>query len=175
MRLSLLAVLMAPALLAQAPKPFQAQAASTVSYTTKGDEKTVEIHNVAFEVTSEQVPGRPPKERLLLRKTFVAKQIEGDEGEDATTTIEAWPLGTDLKTKPIYSLTLTGREGQTVDNALWVASRGTEEQDWWSVYKLGNAQHLFETYVPLLKFSISLDIQKVRYVGLEVPPDDAAD
>src|SRR5580692_10312126 len=133
MRSLLLAIVSATALLAQvtaqAPKPFtaqvQAQAASTISYVTKGDEKTVEIHNVAFEVTSEQVPGRPPKERLLLRKTSVAKQIEGDEGEEATTTIEAWPLGADLKTKPIYSLTLTGREGQTVDNALWVASRGT--------------------------------------------------
>jgi hypothetical protein len=179
MRSLLLAIVSATALLAQvtaqAPKPFQAQAASTISYVAKGDEKTVEIHNVAFEVTSEQVPGRPPKERLLLRKTSVAKQIEGDEGEEATTTIEAWPLGADLKTKPIYSLTLTGREGQTVDNALWVASRGTEEQDWWSVYKLGSGQHLFETYVPLLKFSISLDIQKERYVGLEVPPDSTAD
>ena len=175
MRSLLLAILLAPGMLAQAPKPFQAQAASTISYVTKGDEKTVEIHNVAFEVTSEQVPGRPPKERLLLRKTSVEKQVLGDEGEEATTTLEAWPLGTDLKSKPLYALTLTGREGQTVDNALWVASRGTEEQDWWSVYKLGNGQHLFDTYVPLLKFSISLDIQKERYVGLEVPPDDTAD
>ncbi len=175
MRSFLLAMLILPGMRAQAPKPFQAQSASTISYVTKGDEKTVEIHNVAFEVTSEQVPARPPKERLLLRKTSVEKQIEGDEGEEATTTIEAWPLGTDLKSKPLYALTLTGREGQTVDNALWVASRGTEEQDWWSVYKLGSAQHLFDTYVPLLKFSISLDIQKERYVGLEVPPDDTAD
>jgi hypothetical protein len=44
MRTFLFIVLMAPALLAQAPKPFQAQAASTVSYVAKGDEKTVEIH-----------------------------------------------------------------------------------------------------------------------------------
>lgn len=43
------------------------------------------------------------------------------------------------------------------------------------MYKLGGAQHLFDTYVPLLKFSISLDIQKERYVGLEVPPDDTPD
>ncbi len=62
-----------------------------------------------------------------------------------------------------------------MNDALWMASRGTEEVDWWSVYKLGTAQHLFDTYVPLLKFSISLDIQTMRYVGLEVPPDDTAD
>jgi hypothetical protein len=173
MRSLLVAIAIAPGLLAQAP--FQAQSASTISYVTKGDEKTVEIHNVAYEVSSEQIPGRPPKERLLLRKTSVEKQVLGDIGEEATTTLEAWPLGTDLKAKPLYALKLTGREGQTVDNALWVASRGTEEVDWWSVYKLGTGQHLFDTYVPLLKFSITLDIQKVRYVGLEVPPDDAAD
>jgi hypothetical protein len=175
MRSLLLAIVMTPVLLAQAPKSFQAQSASTISMVTKGDEQTIELHNVAYEITNELIPGRPPKERLLLRKTSVEKQVLGDEGEEATTTLEAWPLGTDVKLKPLYALTLTGREGQTVDNALWVASRGTEELDWWSVYKLGNAQHLFDTYVPLLKFSITLDIQKVRYVGLEVPPDDTAD
>src|SRR5579863_2439163 len=121
MRSLLVAIAIAPGLLAQAP--FQAQSASTISYVTKGDEKTVEIHNVAYEVSSEQIPGRPPKERLLLRKTSVEKQVLGDIGEEATSTLEAWPLGTDLKAKPLYALKLTGREGQTVDNALWVASR----------------------------------------------------
>jgi hypothetical protein len=175
MRSLLLAIMITPVLLAQAPKSFQAQSASTISMATKGDEQTIEIHNIAYEVTSEQIPSRPPKERLILRKTSIEKQILGDEGEEATTTLEAWPLGTDIRSKPLYALTLTGREGQTVDNALWVASRGTEELDWWSVYKLGNGQHLFDTYVPLLKFSIALEIQKVRYVGLEVPPDDTPD
>ncbi len=81
----------------------------------------------------------------------------------------------DLKQKPLYSIRYTGLEGQTVEQALFVGSRGAEEVDWWSVYKLGNGQHLFDTYVPLLKFSISRNIQTERYVGLEVPPDDTSD
>lgn len=105
MRTLLLAIVVAPVLAAQAPKSFQAQSASTISVVTKGDEQTIELHNVAYEVTNERVPGRPPKERLLLRKTSVEKQVLGDEGEEATTTLEAWPFGTDLKSKPLYALT----------------------------------------------------------------------
>jgi hypothetical protein len=183
MKLILPVILIAPVLLAQPgaqskqapPKPFQAQSSSTISYIVKGDEKIVETHNVTYDVTGEQVPGRPAGERLVLRKTTQEKQVLGDEGEEATTTLEAWPFGADLKLKPLYALTLTGTGAEKVSDALWVVSRGTEEVDWWSVYKLGTAQHLFDTYVPLLKFSISLDFQTMRYVGLEVPPDDTAD
>jgi len=154
---------------------FQAQAASTVTYSTQGDEETVEIKNIAFEVTSEGVPGRPVSERLLLRKTTRSKQVVGDIGEETATTLEAWPLGIDPKQKPLYSLTVDGPDGETVDGALFVVSRGVEDVDWWSVYKLGTGQHLFDTYVPLVKFSLSREIQELRYVGLEVPPDDATD
>jgi hypothetical protein len=42
--------------------------------------------------------------------------------------------------------------------------------DWWSVYKLGNGEHLFDTYTPIVQFSISRETQTLRYVGLEVPP-----
>ena len=42
-------------------------------------------------------------------------------------------------------------------------------------YKLGTGQRLFDTYVPLLGFSIRRDIQTMRYAGFEDPPDDAAD
>jgi hypothetical protein len=151
------------------------QSASSFSYTVKGDEFTIEITNVAYEVTDEKVPGRPPEERLQLRKTAHSKRVLGDIGEEATTKLEAWPLGADLKQKPIYSVTTTGTDGRTVDGALWVASRAVEEMDWWSVYKLGTGQHLFDTYLPLLQFSISRENVEMRYVGLEVPPDDAAD
>jgi hypothetical protein len=181
MKSILLVIVIIPALFAQPqpkqalPKPFQAQSSSTINYTVKGDEKVVETQNVSYDVTGEQVPGRPAGERLVLRKTTHEKQVLGDEGEEATTTLEAWPLGADLKLKPLYALTVTGTGGEKVDDALWVVSRGTEEVDWWSVYKLGTAQHLFDTYVPMLKFSISLDFQTLRYVGLEVPPDDTAD
>jgi hypothetical protein len=158
-----------------APKSLEAQSASTIKVGSKDGMETVEIQNVAYEVTSTYIPGRPKDERLVLRKTIRSKYVVDDIGTDATVTLEAWPLGVDLKHKPLYSITYTGLDGQTVDQALFVGSRGTEEVDWWSVYKLGNGQHLFDTYVPLLKFSISRAIQTERYVGLEVPPDDASD
>ena len=59
--------------------------------------------------------------------------------------------------------------------SLLAVSRGLEETEWWSVYKLGSGQHLFDTYVPLLSFSISRETVTTRYVGLEVPPDDTKD
>jgi hypothetical protein len=62
-----------------------------------------------------------------------------------------------------------------VDGGLFVIDRGTGEVDWWSVYQLGTGRHLFDTYVPLLGFSISRETLSMRYVGFEVPPDDAAD
>jgi hypothetical protein len=52
---------------------------------------------------------------------------------------------------------------------------GLEDTEWWSVNKLGTGEHLFDTYVPLLNFSISREVQEMRYVGLEVPADDAKD
>jgi hypothetical protein len=96
-------------------------------------------------------------------------------GVEATTTIEAWPLGTGLDEKPLYAVRLTGVDARTVDNALVEFSRGLEEVEWWSIHKLGTGEHLFDTYVPLLRFSISRETLTLRYVGLEVPPDDVAD
>jgi len=40
---------------------------------------------------------------------------------------------------------------------------------------LGSGQHLFETYVPLLSFSISRETVTTRYVGFEAPGDDTND
>jgi hypothetical protein len=158
-----------------ARKAFEAQSASSIKFGSKDGMETVEIQNVAYEVTSTFIPGRPKDERLVLRKTIRSRYVVDDIGTDATVTLEAWPLGVDLKQKPLYSIAYTGVDGQTAEQALFVGSRGTEEVDWWSVYKLSNGQHLFDTYVPLLKFSISREIQTERYVGLEVPPDDASD
>ena len=56
-----------------------------------------------------------------------------------------------------------------------VIDRGLEEVEWWSVYRLGTGQHLFDTYVPLLGFSISSAEVDLRYIGLEVPPDNTPD
>ena len=158
-----------------ARKPFQAQSSSTIDFSAKNDEPVVEIANVAYEVAGPGIPTRPSDERLVLRKTNRSRQVLGDIGIEAKTTIEAWPLGVDLKTKPRYTITLAGTDCQTTDNALLVISRGLEETEWWSVHQLATGARLFDTYVPLVRFSIARDIQTLRYVGLEVPPDDTAD
>jgi hypothetical protein len=142
-----------------------AQPVSSYRYTVKGDEKTVEITNVNYELTSSD---------LVLRKITTSKQALGDIGVQATTTTEAWKLGTDLKTKPLYSVTVEGTQSRTVEGVFEV-SRGLEEVEWWSVYRVANGAHLFDTYVPLVNFSISRDTLTMRYVGLEVPEDDVKD
>ncbi len=160
--------------IAQTHQPFQAQSPAAITYgVNKDGQQTVEITNVAYEVTSTAVPGRPQNERLLLRTTTHTKQVVDEIGMDASTTIEAWPLGVDPKQKPLYSLKVAGVDSKTVDGALLVVLRGLEDTEWWSVYKLGTGQRLFDTYVPLLGFSIRRDIQTMRYAGLEVPEDDA--
>jgi hypothetical protein len=170
-RLLMLQTGMAAALLAQPPKPFQAQSSSSINY----DSQTVQIRNVSYEVTGTNVPGLPPDDSLLLRKTTSSKQVLGDIGMEATVTLNAWRLGDDPRHKPLYTLNTSGEDGNTKDNALFVVSRGLEEVEWRPVYKLGSGEHLFDTYVPLVGFSISRETLTTRYVGLEVPPDDATD
>jgi hypothetical protein len=155
--------------------PFQARAASTIALSTFDDTQEVDITNVTFEVTPASVPGRPGAGRLLLRQTCTSKAVLEEPEPGATTLLEAWPLGTALSQKPVYTIKATGTGGQTVDGGLFVIDRGTGEVDWWSVYQLGTGRHLFDTYVPLLGFSISRETLSMRYVGFEVPPDDAAD
>jgi hypothetical protein len=121
------------------------------------------------------VPGRPRDERLLLRNTTHSKEVVGDIGMDSTVTLEAWPLGQDMRQKPLYNLTVAGADGRAVDNALFVVLRGLEETPWWSAYKLGSGQHLFDTYMPLVSFSISRETVEIRYVGLDAPGDDTKD
>ena len=164
------------ALLAQSAKPIHAQASSTIDYTSAaGGSPTVEIRNVSYEVTGTNVPGRPPDDRLLLRKTVRSKEVLGDIGVEANVSLEAWHLGDDLRQRSLYTLNVSGADANTKDNALLVVSRGLEEVEWWSVYKLGNGQHLFDTNVPLVSFSISRETVNTRYLGLEVPADDATD
>jgi hypothetical protein len=172
---------LAAALCAQQPppaapaRPLGVQSASTYSQTEKNGQTTVEIRNVSYHVSGQGVPGRPSEERLLLRKSTRSRQVLDEIGMLATVTLEAWPLGVDPRQKPLYSATITGGDAQVVEDALWVISRGVEDLHWWSVLKLGTAQRLFDTYVPLLHFSISRETAMERYVGLEVPPDDARD
>ncbi len=169
-------LLIAGLALAQTHKPFQTQTAASVVYgVNKDGQQTVDITNVAYEVTGTAVPGRPQDERLLLRTTTRTKQVVDEIGLDASTTVEAWPLGADPKQKPLYTLKVAGVDSKTVDGALLVIARGLEDTEWWSVYKLGTGERLFDTYTPLLGFSIRRDIQTMRYAGLEVPADDVAD
>lgn len=175
-RMFRLLIACAALLQAQPPKPIQAQESSTFNYATAPDgSQTVQIRNVSYEVTGTNIPGRPPDDRLLLRKTIRSRQVLGDIGMESTVAIEAWRLGVDLRQRSLYTLTTSGAEANVKDDALIVVSRGLEEVDWWSIYKLGSGQHMFDTYVPLESFSISRETTNTRYVGLDVPPDDTKD
>jgi hypothetical protein len=153
---------------AQTPKPFQSQSPASVVYSVKDGQQIVEITSVAYQVASLL------DRRLLLRTTTRTKEVLDEIGMDASTTVEAWPLGDDLKQKPLYTVKTDGMRAKTVDGSLLVILRGLEDTEWWSVYKLGTGERLFDTYVPLLGFSIRRDIQTMRYVGLEVPEDAVA-
>jgi hypothetical protein len=80
-----------------ARKPFEARATSTLTYSVKDSEQIVDIHNVSYEVSGDSVPGRAAAERLVLRKTTSLKHILGDKGSEAKVTLEAWPLGADIR------------------------------------------------------------------------------
>jgi len=156
-------------------KPYVGQSSSNFLFATKDKEQAIEISNVAYEVTGNGVPGRPLDERLVLRKMTHTKHVLDDIGEEASTTVEAWPLGTDFKQRPMYSLRVDGVDPVIVDGEVIQVLRGLEDTEWWSLYKLGSGEHLFDTYVPLTKFSISREVQTLRYVGLDVPPDNTKD
>jgi hypothetical protein len=156
-------------------KPIREQSSSTFSFGVEDDAETITISNVAYEVTGSGIPGRPRDEQLVLRKTTRTKQVVDDIGMEASTMVEAWPLGVDFKQKPLYALTVEGIGSSTIESELLEIPRGVEEVEWWSYYKLGNGQHLFDSYVPLVKFSISRETVTERYAGLEVPPDDVPD
>src|SRR5579871_1855761 len=105
MRKMLAAVAALAALVGAQPlKPMQTQAPSSLSYSKGADgAELVDIRNVSFEVTNSHVPGRPPDERLLLRKTVHSKETIGDIGVEATVTLEAWRFGDTPTGKPLYA------------------------------------------------------------------------
>jgi hypothetical protein len=156
-------------------KPMQAQGASTVAYRMKDGQETVDITNVAYEMTGSGIPGRPKNERLMLRKTVRTREIVDEIGMEASTLVQAWPLGADLKQAPLYAVTASGTEPKTIGSDLLVISRGVEEVEWWSTYTLGTGAHLFDTYVPVLQFRTGSPTWEPRYAGTEVPPDDVKD
>lgn len=151
--------------------PTKLQSSSSITASAQ----SIEIHNVTYDVTSSGTPGRPHNERLLLRKTVHSKEIIGDIDVDAKVTMEAWPLGSDVRQKPLYTVSETGTAAQIVEADFFVVDRRLEEVPWWTVHKLGNGQRLFDTYAPLVSFSIARDTVTMRYAGLEIPLDDSKD
>jgi hypothetical protein len=170
----LLVLLFTAVCLGQA-QPLRQQSSSSIAVSGPKGGETIEIRNVSYDVTSTAIPGRPREQRLVLRKTVRSQHMVDDIGVEASTMLEAWVFPGDLTHKPLYSLTVPGTDGKVVDTSLFVVSRGLEEVEWWSVYKLGNAEHLFDTYLPLSGFSISRENVVQRYAGLEVPADDTKD
>jgi len=152
-----------------------AQATSSFALREQDGGKAIEITNITFETTSNYVPGRPADERLLLRTTARSRRVIDEVGLDASVTVEAWPLGADVAAKPLYAVTFDGVGVTAEDSAVLVFDRGTEDVDWWSVYGLGTGSPLFDSHVPILRFSLSREMQTLRYAGFDVPPDDAAD
>jgi hypothetical protein len=153
-----------------AHEPFQVQSPSTMQYGRTSDgQDTVDITNVAFELA--QISS---ERRLILRKTHTEHNVIGDEGDDPKITVEAWPLGVNLKEKPLYSVTLAAETATAMDDSLLVFDR-TQEIPWWSVYRLDSGRHFFDTYAPLLKFSITDPEQTERFVGLEISNDETTD
>lgn len=163
---------MAPAIFAQKR---EAQSASSFSVENTNNGQTILITNSAFEMVGPAIPGRPQMGRLVLRKTVKSKAVVDDIGIEATTTVEAWPLGSDLKQKPLYSVTAKGIDPKTVNWDLFTIERGLEEDQWWTVYRLGDGRRLFDTHVPLTVFTVSRADGTGRYAGLEVAADDTRD
>jgi hypothetical protein len=150
-------------LLAAVASSLHSQPNSSFRYTVKDGMQTIEITNVTYEV---------PTDSFVLRTTMHSTHVIGDIGSQATISVQAWKLGVDMKQKPSYSFTVEGDESRTVEREILTVSRGLEEVAWWSVYRLANGAHLFDTYVPLVTFSVGRESNNNRYAGLEVPPDD---
>jgi hypothetical protein len=158
------------------PRPIQAQSTSSFkSEVNKDGQTTVDRTNIVYDLSWTGIPGRPANEHLVLRKTTRMREVTDEKGIEATTTVDAWPLGTDFKQKPLYSISLSAVDCRLVEADLLEFDRGLNEVEWWSEYKLGTGEHMFDTYVPLVKFSISRETVTQRYVGLEAPSDDVPD
>jgi len=156
--------------------PIQAVSTSQFDYhADKDGAEVVAINNVEYELTGTGVPGRKSDEILLLRKTVHINRVVTEIGQEAKTTVEAWTLGVNPKQPPLYTISTDGMEPRIVNSEVITILRGVEETEWWSVYQLGTGKRLFDTYVPLVQFSISRETLKLRYVGIEVPEDDVAD
>jgi len=156
-------------------KPISVQGSSTCSYEIKDDAQTITISNVTFDWVEPYIPGKKSGGILMLRITTRTSQVLEDIGMEGKVTVEAWPLGTDPTEKPRYTVSLDAASVEAQRQSVLVFDRMLEEVQWWSVHALVNGEHLFDTYVKPVEFSISRETDEPRFVGLEVPPDDTKD
>jgi hypothetical protein len=56
-----------------------------------------------------------------------------------------------------------------------VIDRGYVDSPMWSIHRLGDGRHLFDTHVELVRFTVSRADGNPRYAGLDVPADDSPD
>lgn len=133
-----------------------AQGSSSLTVSGKQGEEAVVIRNISYELAS----------KTVLRKTEQTRQVLGEKGMEASSLIEAWPLGVDRKEKPKYTIKVEGVDARSLDNELLVVSRGLEDVQWWSLYRLSDGQPLFNTFVrPLRVPDTNL------FAGYDVPED----
>jgi len=158
--------------------PVAAQTASSYSYHADGGEKTVQITNVAYQVTQIYTPRQ---QWLVLRTTTRSKATLGDKGWESKIKLEAWPVGADPGQKPLYALDMTGSEARLLGGELWQVMDGATDPDVpvWTVYRVANGQRLFQSFVAPLTMRVEISHKdqtfEDRYAGLYVPPDDAPD
>ena len=133
-----------------------AQSASSLTVTGKQGEEAVAIRNVSYELAA----------KTVLRKTEQTRQVLGDKGMEASTLIEAWPLGVDRKEKPKYTIKVEGVDARSLNYDLLIVTRGLEDTQWWSLYRLADGKPLFNTFVRPIHIPDTM-----IYAGYDVPAD----
>jgi hypothetical protein len=154
-----------------------AQSTSTFSYSEKDGEKTVRIVNVDYRVTQIY---HPSELWVVLCTTTRSTQILGDKGWESKLTLQAWPMGANLASKPMYAVDVQGSEATLLGGELWQVLDATDpDTPVWSVLHVANGKHLFQSFVAPLTMRVESDHEHNtfvdRYAGLYVPPDDAKD
>jgi hypothetical protein len=154
-----------------------ANSTSTFAYSDKDGERTVRIVNVEYRVTQIYHPGEM---WLVMRTTTRSTQIPGDKGWEAKLTLEAWPMGANLASKPLYAVEMPGSEATLLGGKLWQVLDATDpDVPVWSVLHVANGKQLLQSFVAPLNMRVESDHERNtfvdRYAGLYIPPDDAKD
>ena len=159
-------------------KPGGTEAPSSLRYFTEDQQQGVETINRAYELTDDHAPGHPGDSgRIVLKSEIRTKELIGDEGVDGHVAIDAWLIGADFSTKPLYSIAVEGSSFRHLDNQL-IVERGTGgDSDWQSVYRTGTGRHLFDVAGAAVPFRIREDASRwgPRIAGLYLIPDDESD